>query len=1026
MNTPLIERPIRFATNRYITVALAILTVSGCTGLPKRGNDRGIVTLGHPEVHMRERHITDRFADVEWLRDQLSEENLIKYEQGLQGDITTVLLKELGFALEAKFDPEIPSVPSDSAAGDNSANAATAAEPGSGAEPENQTDSATDEAEQNEDDDPKKEDRESILTGRNIESVLTVLGSLPDSKAIQLTPAERFDDLLAFRDNVRAEIRQRTLDDSHDLNGNTLYELTFDLSFLPGEDSGWPVMVVVDVPDQNGCGHRVEECKCTNAGTVQDVNGRSDFAKDVDRLVEKLAYTELERRILRYTTGTYSIEDSFWVSSIKHNARAIAVERGNKFGATIAQSLVDAQAQKTASLSLSNAIIAANSKLESDNILGSYSKMIGNVKSGEYSFDESLQLTPTYSDRLSSKTDWSVASYNELIPPSTGAGSLEINQNLFDAALKMNRSELVNATKRFEEKTKSTSEKMLIIEQFVHEICTIKQWPVTAILERAGNELGVQFKADTEAVDKRLKRLGGSIRVVDVSPRELNERLSVRARSLVSRAASVIGSGTIESTADTTLNFESLREELVRIDTIESNPILIGFSHGPGIGADATKSFGWLIGPSYESRQPPIGGGVTEWYRHTGMNQSVTATIIVPASQEQVLMNIRAYQLTSKGIGRDLKARFGETRLNELLPVPLPQDPMAAARSIIYGQQSIRSGPLIIPRKLSDEERSKNEAVWTLRSGEEGNLVLRGENTWRNPRVYLAGKPADSIEILPGLDGLQARWDKVPVTASTNPGGVKVDLVIASSQGQDVLAKSVLVLPARKKVSLPNFTASIPSLLVAKDDGELIIPIKFNTVPGKGILVTVTAYEGKSRSTPSPIASEVISQFDSRYYNKSTKTLESRLHFKLDRNSTKELIIIAEISDANGAASKRILDKRVVVFSKGATKFETPDGIYGYNDTDKKITSGLFMLTWPKEVDLAHIKALYSEMDGIAVQLKDGRSLTIKSRKWSVDDLLVPVLTFTLGEFATDKKDDPMEVRLNINNVTHVVKLAIQ
>lgn len=69
--------------------------------------------------------------------------------------------------------------------------------------------------------------------------------------AIKDLPVDRLRDELAYREIVRQELLENDLDDAHDLEGNTLYRLTFDATVIPeSETSKWAVVVVELDADQ--------------------------------------------------------------------------------------------------------------------------------------------------------------------------------------------------------------------------------------------------------------------------------------------------------------------------------------------------------------------------------------------------------------------------------------------------------------------------------------------------------------------------------------------------------------------------------------------------------------------------------------------------------------------------------------------------------------------------------------------------------------------------------------------------------
>ncbi|WP_372371082.1 hypothetical protein [Candidatus Uabimicrobium sp. HlEnr_7] len=69
---------------------------------------------------------------------------------------------------------------------------------------------------------------------------------IAETKA-QISSLDRLHDHMAYRDAVNAIIREKQLDDTHDLRGFTLYTLKFDLTLLPGKKSSRYAMATVQL-----------------------------------------------------------------------------------------------------------------------------------------------------------------------------------------------------------------------------------------------------------------------------------------------------------------------------------------------------------------------------------------------------------------------------------------------------------------------------------------------------------------------------------------------------------------------------------------------------------------------------------------------------------------------------------------------------------------------------------------------------------------------------------------------------------
>ncbi|MGH7175623.1 MAG: hypothetical protein ACREGR_04680 [Minisyncoccia bacterium] len=74
--------------------------------------------------------------------------------------------------------------------------------------------------------------------------------SVSETTMIQPTTADLFRAKNAYREEVRSEIMETQLDDRHDIDGNTIYRLSFDATVLPGTKTD--VLAVIKVGLQHG------------------------------------------------------------------------------------------------------------------------------------------------------------------------------------------------------------------------------------------------------------------------------------------------------------------------------------------------------------------------------------------------------------------------------------------------------------------------------------------------------------------------------------------------------------------------------------------------------------------------------------------------------------------------------------------------------------------------------------------------------------------------------------------------------
>lgn len=248
-------------------LSASILLLPGCQTWPKTD---GEVSVGRPQVFSRERLLNERAGEVNWLREQLDQ----PFEQGFQGfrDVrqAAAFILELG----VKFDGAQRRISGIQNASDDKKReradelaaiqhdldklqlqrqldklkADTSAVPPTAAVPDTvKNDLAALAASINE------VDKKVAALGAKIDGtrgpstqardLLTKSSdrladpSLAGTTRVAVSSHDRLEDESAFRDLVNSRIREKILDDTHDLNGFSLYELRFDATIVPGSNT---------------------------------------------------------------------------------------------------------------------------------------------------------------------------------------------------------------------------------------------------------------------------------------------------------------------------------------------------------------------------------------------------------------------------------------------------------------------------------------------------------------------------------------------------------------------------------------------------------------------------------------------------------------------------------------------------------------------------------------------------------------------------------------------------------------------
>ncbi|MDA1097739.1 MAG: hypothetical protein O2967_02050 [Proteobacteria bacterium] len=179
--------------------------------------DGGFILVDSPEIYSRERLLNDRLRQHDWLMELLKKMDDLKF--GSQATIEQMDNSQFGANISARAGPLV----------ENSAGAIAPLTTDTRSPAQGVENSAA----------PGRREANGASSGKPTE-----------------TNIERFRSRLAYREEIRAELLETQLDDRHDIKGNTLYRLKFDVTVLPQEgNENWAFVEVKlsndDEPEDN-------------------------------------------------------------------------------------------------------------------------------------------------------------------------------------------------------------------------------------------------------------------------------------------------------------------------------------------------------------------------------------------------------------------------------------------------------------------------------------------------------------------------------------------------------------------------------------------------------------------------------------------------------------------------------------------------------------------------------------------------------------------------------------------------------
>lgn len=267
---------------RQLAAVLAIMTLACLAACETFWPETyGEVTVGQPQVFSRERLLNERLNDIAWLDQQLAR----PFEQGMQGirDFREASSLAIGLTLTVdQVKRRLAKIDAEESAGERSRvseiadlehkievtrlrkqldaleKATEPSAPASGAAAPAADVTKLNEAlieindklakiEEKLKPAAQKTNARDLFSGSQ-DRLISPAGA--ERSSASLTNRDQFEDEFAFRDAVHARMRERVLDDTHDLAGFTLYEMKFDAAITPGSNTRQKALIEIRiVPD---------------------------------------------------------------------------------------------------------------------------------------------------------------------------------------------------------------------------------------------------------------------------------------------------------------------------------------------------------------------------------------------------------------------------------------------------------------------------------------------------------------------------------------------------------------------------------------------------------------------------------------------------------------------------------------------------------------------------------------------------------------------------------------------------------
>lgn len=603
----------------------------------------------------------------------------------------------------------------------------------------------------------------------------------------KITSIELLRDQLAFRNAIQSALREQELDDAHDLHGNTLYTLKFDLSVLPESNNSQFGKVVFDLP--------------------------------------KLTCEPGEEMDGFYNSWFWSVRRAIQAEAVSLEQRSDAglLSREERIRLAALAAAAPAHSHDTINSALAQLQEISNPKLQS------------NLGDGNIAANARPEQPHTPQHDLQQHAQTFIPQLHNLIDLSASQSRMSISNTIQSADQTIAQLQAISAPEvknnpafleALEGVSKIKSE--AIAKQNIATLVSIQGIPTeaqasevrSAVVTLLSYKYGAALKGlatfgdkgiELPALDKgkvylipdlirlqdpnpgkalctridqlRTQHLIGDPYVFLVDPKEESQNISdVRATEQLKNFVLSIQAALPQAGLNGGNYSEYMRRSQERLQGILRRPLVVGFADTSESG---TPHFGWILGPRFE-----IGKSGKPTFTHTAVQHSVQAVLAVPGWMRHLPLSYNTYWVDASG---------NKTRkLSGSFEVDLPGS-ASALTSALLSTSNLPRLPLIEAPQAPDNSIHLTKA----QAGKSVDLIIHGQELWRNPKVFVGGQPADSVSILPDMNGLSVHINAINMPPHKTNENPLLDLNVVTSEGSSMLYGAVqvftdLVTPADK------------------------------------------------------------------------------------------------------------------------------------------------------------------------------------------------------------------------------------
>jgi len=665
---------------------------------------------------------------------------------------------------------------------------------------------------------------------------------LPDPNQIQETkakahPLDLLHDKLAYRNAVNTAIRSVQLDDSHDLAGRMLYEMTLQIAMTAGENTDEHfAQVKLEVLPEKLDKDRARELASLYEGWVEAL--KFDLNADITQLQNRVQNGQLKEQDLDYLgwfatrLGPYllvemnkrteeSIEETFdegksdenfWNKLMLQQGRYDFISEdlkkengndGNQGNNNQMKSFNLGSGQQTTSKKNSppsltekeNSYAKAEAPLTNDQ----YRKLKDLVQEfRKLNFKDMRKPGVNEKKMLRKAAAWTIwGSHVVALDPIIGIKAPDLDD---EGWLNKGLEEIkrLSIEKTCTMRNKQKCEEKPKLSKFLPD--KISQG--NDVFNRAfGNSTGVARFIES------LTGLEQDPHVPAVLPKEHAQNVSeAAAREEMLNLVFALSAALPQFGVDAENRTQYVKRAQTYLHAITRQPLLVGYGNG-------NHEFGWFLGPAFR-----VDDGVAS-FQHRTIRHDVSASLVVPSWWTRAKISGKYGWVNKSGQPPNDEKWINLWDKPVKVTLRMPENANKQITAALV-RQSIVSEPYLHTTRpwpvIHHPERdpsNKEEPPSIILQAYPLNLptqpapqqvLILGENLWRTPQVLIGSQKADHVEVLSNMGGVLATFDELlfpgTLEGPNAPSFVDVDLTMLTTFGHARGRKAVRIL---RPVQLP-------------------------------------------------------------------------------------------------------------------------------------------------------------------------------------------------------------------------------